>query len=396
MNNKALVILKKGRDEAIRRYHQWVFSGAIDKIKGKVEEGSIVDVLSSEGNFLGTGHYNDGSIAVRLLSFEKTDLSLDFWIKRFQNAYYLRKSLKLTDSEETNTYRLIYGEGDGLPGLIVDYYAGIAVIQCHSFGIYLQIDLIAEALKKVLSNSLRAIYCKSRETLPEKFRNEINDGIIWGSIENSIVIKENNILFHLDLEKGQKTGFFIDQRENRVLVEKFSKNKTVLNTFCYTGGFSVYALRGGAVKVHSVDSSSNAVALAESNLLLNNFTSGENKCIRSDVTDYLKNSDDNYDIIILDPPAYAKHLKDRHKALQAYKRLNETAIKKIKNYGFLFTFSCSQAVDANLFKSAVVAAAIDSRRKIRIVNHLGQPPDHPVSAFHPEGEYLKGLLLYIE
>jgi 23S rRNA (cytosine1962-C5)-methyltransferase len=396
MTTYSKVILKNGKDEALKRFHLWIFSGAIQRIEGNVTDGSIVEVYSSRNEFLCMGHYNDGSIAVRIFSFEKTDPDKEFWVKKLSAALNYREKLGLTDNNKTNAYRLIFGEGDGLPGLIIDYYNGTAIIQCHSYGMYLHHQIISESLIEIYGKRLNAVYLKSRESLPSKFADEVIDQYLYKNEEPDHIILENGLKFYIDWEKGQKTGFFIDQRENREILLKFSKNRSVLNTFCYTGGFSVYALHAGAALVHSVDSSASAIELTDNNVALNGFGESLHKLFKMDVMDFLVHSQDTYDVIILDPPAYAKHLKTRHKAMQGYRRLNETALSKINKGGFLFTFSCSQVVDSQLFRSTIQAAAIQSKRNVRIVAQLSQPADHPINAFHPESEYLKGLVLFVE
>ncbi len=389
------IILKPGKDDALRRFHPWVFSGAVMKVAGTVSDGCIAEVFSAHNEYLGTGHYNEGSIVVRIFSFEQTACNKDFWKSKIENALDYRKRLGLYDDTDSNAYRLVFGEGDGLPGLIIDFYHGTAVIQCHTYGMFLLRETFAEILKELYGDRLQSVYLKSRETLPAKFADEAHDGyLIEGASEN--IITENGCKFFVDWQQGQKTGFFIDQRENRKALMRYCRNKTVLNTFCYTGGFSVYALKAGARLVHSVDSSAKAIELTDKNVEMNGFSWEQHSSFRSDVMDFLKSSQEVYDVIILDPPAYAKHLKTRHTAMQGYKRLNEAALNKIKKGGFLFTFSCSQVVDSALFRSTVIAAAIQSGRNVRIVDVLTQPPDHPVSAFHPEGEYLKGLVLFVE
>ncbi len=390
------VILRHGKDEAVKRFHLWIFSGAIIKTEGNITEGCVVEVFSSRNEFLCMGHYNDGSIAVRIFSFEQENPDKDFFIRKFQSAYNYREKLGLTYNEATNAYRLIFGEGDGLPGLIIDYYNGTAVIQCHSYGMFLHHPLFSEALQEIYGDKLKAVYLKSNETLPSKFADEAVDQYIFQKEEPVHIINENGLKFQVDWESGQKTGFFIDQRVNRQMLSQFCKDKSVLNTFCYTGGFSVYALQAGAAMVHSVDSSAKAIDLTDKNVLLNGYDETKHKSFKMDVMDYLTHTDTLYDVIVLDPPAYAKHLKTRHKAMQGYRRLNETALNKIKSGGFLITFSCSQVVDSQLFRSTVIAAAIQSQRKVRIVAQLSQPADHPINAFHPESEYLKGLILFVE
>ena len=390
------VILRHGKDEAIKRFHQWIFSGAIQTIEGDVTDGCIVEVYSARNEFLGMGHYNDGSIAVRIFAFEQIDPDKDFWINRLGKALDFRKLIGLHNGSDTNAYRLIFGEGDGLPGLIIDFYNGTAVIQCHSYGMYRHHELICDALQAIYGEALKSVYLKSKETLPAKFSDVVNDGYIFGDGNNTNIITEYGNKFVVDWETGQKTGFFLDQRENRNLLSHFCRGKSVLNTFCYTGGFSVYALQAGATMVHSVDSSAKAIELTDKNVQLNGFDGQLHQSFKSDVMDFLYHTENAYDVIILDPPAYAKHLKTRHKAMLGYRRLNETAISKIKKGGILFTFSCSQVVDSHLFRSTVIAAAIQCKRNVRIVDTLSQPADHPINIFHPESEYLKGLFLFVE
>ncbi len=389
------ITLKHGKEEALKRQHPWVFSGAIHQIDAQVEEGSIVEVYSARNEFLGMGHYNEGSIAVRVFSFEKIDPDKEYWKSKLEKALLFREELGLCNGPNTNVYRLVFGEGDGLPGLIVDYYNGTAVIQCHSWGMYLLRTVFAEALQEIYGYKLQSVFLKTKETLPAKFSDKVEDEyIIKGTSEQ--IVSENACKFYVDWENGQKTGFFIDQRESRKLLMQYCKEKKVLNTFCYTGGFSVYALKAGAALVHSVDSSAKAIELTDKNIALNHFSTEHHQSFKADVMEFLKSTEETYDVIILDPPAYAKHVKTRHNAMQGYKRLNETAIRKINKSGFIFTFSCSQVVDSSLFRSTVIAAAIESKRNVRIIARLSQPPDHPVSAFHPEGEYLKGLVLFVE
>lgn len=395
MNVFPKVILNPGKDEAVRRFHPWIFSGAINRIQGDVADGDVVEVFSAQDEYLATGHIQNGSIAIRIFSFEKINPDHAFWKNKILDAYNYRKQLGLIDNPETNVYRLIHGEGDGLPGLILDYYNGSVVMQSHSIGMHQIREEIAEVLKEIYDEKLISVYDKSSETLPKHEELNIEDGYLFGNSGNAEVL-ENGHKFFIDWETGQKTGFFIDQRENRKLLEKFSENKNVLNTFCYTGGFSVYALKSGALEVHSVDSSKKAIELTTMNVEKNNIDSSKHKTFQSDINDFLKDVENKYDVIILDPPAYAKHLDAKRNAIQGYKRLNLQAIKQIKKGGFIFTFSCSQVIDKNLFKSTVISAAILSGRKVKILHQLSQPADHPISAFHPEGEYLKGLVLYIE
>lgn len=384
------------------RHHPWVFSGAIKKIKNEAGreavpvDGSIVTVVDNKEQFLGMGHYQDGSIAIRILSFENEPLSDDFWVKRLQNAVAYRDQLGLISGEKTNVCRLVHAEGDGLPGLIIDWYNGTAVVQCHSIGMYQQRDQIASAIQQALDGRCTAVYDKSAETLPRKLRETVNNGYLLGDGPGNTEVREYGNTYKVDWVAGQKTGFFIDQRENRELLAGYSKGKSVLNTFCYTGGFSVAALNAGATSVHSVDSSARAIDLTNENVALNFPDGAPHEATAEDTMRFLGKNGTAYDIIILDPPAYAKHQSVKHNAVKGYKRLNATAIEQIKPGGILFTFSCSQVIDRNLFYNTVVAAAIQVGRNIRVMHHLSQPPDHPVNIFHPEGEYLKGLVLMVE
>ncbi len=387
------IILKSGKDEPIKRFHPWIFSGAIKKINGHPCEGELVSVFSYEDEFLGMGHYSSGSIAVRIISFEEVDCNDEFWFNALQKAFIFREKIGLTDNNKLNVYRLFHAEGDGLPGLIIDYYNGHAVLQAHSIGMHKHLDVISDALQKLYKNKLKAVYDKSSETLPKSLA--VKNRFLFGET-NECIVNENGHQFIIDYVDGQKTGFFIDQRENRNLLQTYVKEKNVLNTFCYSGGFSIYALNSGARLVHSVDSSKKAIEMLEKNIVLNNLESSIHKSYTRDTLDFIKESDYLYDVIILDPPAYAKHKDVKHNAVQGYKRLNYEAIKKIRSGGLLFTFSCSQLIDSNLFKSTVISAAINAARSVRILHKLSQAPDHPVNAFHPEGEYLKGLVLYIE
>lgn len=388
------VSLKSGKDASLRRFHPWVFSGAIDKIHDKVEEGDLVEVYDSKDNYLGTGHCQIGTIAIRVFAFKNETINYDFWKSKIQQAYNYRKSIGLIDNPTTNVYRLFYAEGDGLPGLIIDYYNGTAVLQTHSIGMHLVKEQIVAALKEIYGDKLKAVYDKSEETMPKQSDVKAPNGYLFGNSSSTEVI-ENGHNFFVDWEGGQKTGFFVDQRESRELLAKYSKGKTVLNTFCYTGGFSVYAAKAGATLVHSVDSSKKAIDLTNKNIELNGFNS-VHESFAIDTFDFLKDKQNKYDIIILDPPAFAKSQNVKHNAIMGYKRLNYEAIKQIKPGGLIFTFSCSQVVDRYSFNSAVMAAAIDAGRNVRIVHQLSQPPDHPVNIFHPEGEYLKGLVLFVE
>jgi len=393
MNPK--IILKSGKADAVRRFHPWIFSGAIKKIIGNVQNGDTVDVYSNKEDFLATGHYQESSIAVRIISFQQTTIDDNFWLTKLTSAYNYRKRLGLTDNPHTNSYRLVYAEGDSLPGLIMDYYNGTVVIQCHSVGMHLIRNQFAAYLQEVLGDKLNAVYYKAVDMLSKTLNQKIENEYLYNlKTENTTV--ENDCHFKIDWEKGQKTGFFIDQRENRALLGNYCKDKKVLNTFCYTGGFSVYALKHGASLVHSIDSSAHAIDLTEENIALNNIDKDKHTSFVSDTMEYLNQTEEQYDIIILDPPAYAKHQSAKHNAIQGYKRLNKKALEKIKSGGLLFTFSCSQVVDRRMFNSTVMSAAILTGRKVRIVHELSQAVCHPLNAYHPEGHYLKGLVLYVE
>ncbi|MBK9480312.1 MAG: class I SAM-dependent rRNA methyltransferase [Bacteroidetes bacterium] len=398
------VILSSGKDQSLRRFHPWVFSGAIKKIKNSVgkeiepSEGELVSVVSNHDEFLGIGHYQLGSIAVRVFSFEECEINQAFWDAKIAAAYNLRKVLNLTSNAETNVYRLLHAEGDGMPGLIIDFYNGTAVLQTHSIGMHLIKKEICQSLQKVYGKTLHAIYDKSEETMPKQSAVKAENGVLWGETKTNEV-KEYGNLFSIDWASGQKTGFFIDQRENRNLLAQYCKGKSVANTFCYSGGFSVFAMRAGATLVHSVDSSKKAIELTDKNIELNKSffpKQSEHASFAIDTFDFLETAANKYDVIILDPPAFAKHQNVKHNAVQGYKRLNAEAFKKIKAGGILFTFSCSQVVDTNLFNSTVMAAAIIAKRKVHVLHYLNQPQDHAPSIFHPEGAYLKGLVLYVE
>ncbi len=388
------IILKEGKEESLKRFHPWVFSGAIKKIKGKVEEGDLVQVFDSQHNYMGVGHFQNSSIAVRILSFEDANIDKNYWENRIRKAYEVRQSLGLL-RDDNNTFRLIHGEGDAIPGLIVDIYDGTAIMQAHSAGIHYMRKEIAEAIRKVLGDSIKTIYYKSETTLPYKAGIENGNEYLFGK-NNSNVAIENGLKFVIDWEKGQKTGFFIDQRENRSLLEKYSKGKSVLNMFCYTGGFSCYAMRGGAVSVDSVDSSGKAIDIVNQNIAMNFGNDPRHHSYTTDAFKFLDDIQDKYDLIILDPPAFAKHKDVLRNALQGYKKLNAKAFEQIKPGGILFTFSCSQAVNKEQFRLAVFSAAAQSKRNVRILHQLSQPADHPINIYHPEGEYLKGLVLYVE
>ncbi|MBO5686527.1 MAG: class I SAM-dependent rRNA methyltransferase [Alistipes sp.] len=395
------IFLRRGKEESLQRRHPWIFSGAIDHIKAEdesdIREGALVKVYTRSGDFIAQGHYQIGSIAVRVLSFEEEAIDQAWWNRRIAIAYDVRRTLSLTDNTATTCYRLVHGEGDSLPGLVIDIYGTTAVVQCHSVGMYHARHAIAEALCACYGERLTAIYDKSSQTLPFKANLGAVDGYLWGSAhEPSQVVLENGLKFAVNWEEGQKTGFFLDQRENRELVKRYSKGRTVLNTFCYTGGFSVYAAEGGAVEVCSVDSSERAVHLAAENMRLNFGERIPHSEVAADAVEYLRDIGSRYDLIILDPPAFAKHHKVLGNAMQGYKRLNARALSQIKPGGILFTFSCSQAVSKELFRTTVFSAAAIAGRKVRILHQLTQPADHPINIYHPEGEYLKGLVLYVE
>lgn len=401
ISERSHVILSSGKDQSLRRFHPWVFSGAIKKIKGPVQDGDIVDVYSNKEEYLGTGHYQDGSIAIRVFSFQQIEPGVEFWKSKIKKAWDYRVATGITSDPNTNVFRLIYAEGDGLPGLIVDFYNGVAVLQAHSFGMHRNRMDIANALKEILGDRLTAVYDKSKEAMFRSAKSpldneagETQNGFILGNAGDSGEVLEHGHKFKIDWTTGQKTGFFIDQRENRKLLAHYSKGKSVLNTFCYTGGFSVYAGKAGASLVHSVDSSKKAVALTDENMALNGLSNHESFAI--DTFDFLDKATMEYDIIILDPPAFAKSVSARHHAVMGYKRLNAEAIRKIKPGGILFTYSCSQVVDRRLFQDTIVAASIQAGRNVRLMHHMTQPSCHPISIFHPEGEYLKGLVLHVE
>lgn len=389
------IILKSGKDQSMLRFHPWVFSGAIKKIKGLVSDGDLVEVFDNKDTFLGIGHYQIGSIAVRILSFEQQNIDDKFWQKQIAKAIELRKNLGYFNNKETNTFRLIHAEGDMLPGLIVDYYNGNVVMQLHSVGMYKSIKIITETIISELGDKIVSLYNKSSKTLPFKAKIDIKNGYLFGELKNNIVT-ENGYKFKIDWVDGQKTGFFIDQRENRQLIKKYSKNKDVLNVFGYTGGFSVYALGGGAKMVHSVDSSAKAIDITNENINLNFGETKNHEAFAVDAFEFLNDIKDKYDVIVLDPPAFAKHHNVLHKALQGYKKINTRAFEQIKHGGILFTFSCSQVVSKDNFRNIVFTAAAISKRKVRILHQLHQPTDHPINIYHPESEYLKGFVLYVE
>ena len=389
------VYLKPGKEESLKRFHPWVFSGAISRMEGEPEEGEIVDVYTSKKEFIACGHFQIGSIAVRVLSFTQGEVNHEFWKKKLEVAYDLRRSLYLAGNPDNNTYRLVHGEGDNLPGLIIDVYNHTAVMQAHSVGMHVYRMEIAEALSEVMGDVIQHIYYKSETTLPFKADLGQENGFIKGGSPENIAM-EYGLKFHVDWLKGQKTGFFVDQRENRHLLEQYAKGRNVLNMFCYTGGFSFYAMRGGANLVHSVDSSAKAIDLTNQNVELNFPGDRRHQAYAEDAFKYLDRMGDQYDLIILDPPAFAKHRDALRNALRGYSKLNAKAFEKIKPGGILFTFSCSQVVDKKDFRNAVFTAAAQSGRSVRILHQLTQPGDHPVNIYHPEGEYLKGLVLYVE
>ena len=390
------VYLKPGKEESLKRFHPWVFSGAIARVEGEPEEGEIVDVYTSKKEFIACGHFQIGSIAVRVLSFVQETIDHAFWVRKLSIAKDLRVALGLIGNPQNNTYRLVHGEGDNLPGLIIDVYDHTAVMQAHSAGMHVYRMEIADALSEVMGDVIQNIYYKSETTLPFKadLLSTENGFIKGGSPEN--VAMENGLKFHVDWLKGQKTGFFVDQRENRHLLERYAKGRNVLNMFCYTGGFSFYAMRGGANLVHSVDSSAKAIDLTNENVELNFPGDTRHKAYAEDAFKFLDRMGGQYDLIILDPPAFAKHRDALRNALRGYTKLNAKAFEKIRPGGILFTFSCSQVVNKENFRNAVFTAAAQSGRSVRILHQLTQPGDHPVNIYHPEGEYLKGLVLYVE
>lgn len=388
------ISLKKGKEESLLRFHPWVFSGAVAHVPDKLEEGDIVKVVSYDNRLIGIGHFQIGSIAVRILSFEETDINEAFFSSRLNAAYKLRQTLNLI-REDNNAFRLVHGEGDFLPGLIIDVYGNTAVLQAHSPGMHFARDIIANALVNLDDAGIKNVYYKSETTLPYKAQLDPQNDYIIGGFESNIAT-ENGLKFHVDWLKGQKTGFFVDQRDNRSLLEHYAHNRNVLNMFCYTGGFSFYAMRGGAKTVHSVDSSAKAIALTKANVELNFPNDNRHEAFAEDAFKFLNGIDNRYDLIVLDPPAFAKHRSAIKNALIGYRKLNAKAFEKISSGGILFTFSCSQAISKEQFRLAVFSAAAMSRRKVRILHQLTQPADHPINIYHPEGEYLKGLILYVE
>lgn len=389
------IFLKRGKEESLKRFHPWIFSGAIHHMDEGIEEGETVRVITAAGEFIAVGHYQIGSIAVRVLSFEDIEINTDFWCERLQSALDVRIGVGIADSPINNTYRLVHGEGDYLPGLVIDCYGSTAVMQAHSVGMHVCRNEICQALVQVLGDRIANVYYKSETTLPYKADLHQENGFLVGG-DASNVAMENGLKFHIDWLRGQKTGFFVDQRENRSLLEQYAKGKSVLNMFCYTGGFSVYAMRGDAKQVHSVDSSAKAIELTNDNVALNFPGDARHEAFCEDAFKYLDEHDQQYDLIVLDPPAFAKHRAALRNALKGYTRLNVKGLQRIKKGGILFTFSCSQVVTKDNFRNAVFTAAAQVGRKVRILHQLHQPADHPINIYHPEGEYLKGLVLYVE
>lgn len=389
------IFLKRGKEESLKRFHPWIFSGAIHHMDEGIEEGETVRVITAAGEFIAVGHYQIGSIAVRVLSFEDIEINTDFWCERLQSALDVRIGVGIADSPTNNTYRLVHGEGDYLPGLVIDCYGSTAVMQAHSVGMHVCRNEICQALVQVMGDRIANVYYKSETTLPYKADLHQENGFLVGG-DASNVAMENGLKFHIDWLRGQKTGFFVDQRENRSLLEQYAKGKSVLNMFCYTGGFSVYAMRGDAKQVHSVDSSAKAIELTNDNVALNFPGDARHEAFCEDAFKYLDEHDQQYDLIVLDPPAFAKHRAALRNALKGYTRLNVKGLQRIKKGGLLFTFSCSQVVTKDNFRNAVFTAAAQVGRKVRILHQLHQPADHPINIYHPEGEYLKGLVLYVE
>ncbi len=392
MIEKKFVQLKPGKEAPVRRFHPWIFSGAILKQSNGLVDGAWVDVISSREEFLGTGHFHLGSIAVKIVSFEPIESKSEFWIKRIQNAFQLRQLLNL---EGTNSYRLLHGEGDGCPGLVIDVYNDVFVFQAHTIGMHLDREEIVEAIKSVFKNQIIAIYDKSKETLPESYAQKCTNDYLFGTAAVPHEILENNIKFSVNWITGQKTGFFLDQRHNRKLLGDYAEGKTILNTFCYSGGFSMYALRSGAAKVISLDTSAKAIDLVQQNINLNGLQDYNHEAIVGETLPYLKNCEEDFDIIILDPPAFAKSINTKHKALQGYQKINQLALKRIKKNGLIFTYSCSQVISRDLFYNMLVAAGIESGREIQVIHQMTQGPDHPINLFHPESNYLKGFVLRV-
>lgn len=389
------IVLKRGKEESLKRFHPWIFSGAIAFADNNIEEGETVRVLNADNEFIAIGHFQVGSIAVRVLTFEDIDIDEGFWCERLTSALDMRRLTGIADNPTNNTYRLVHGEGDNLPGLVIDCYGKTAVMQAHSVGMHRHRNVIAQQLVRVMGDRIEHVFYKSETTLPYKAGLGQENGFIVGGCNDNIAV-ENGLKFHVDWLRGQKTGFFVDQRENRCLLESYAKDKTVLNMFCYTGGFSFYAMRGGAKTVHSVDSSAKAIELTNANVELNFPDDNRHEAFCEDAFKFLDAADNKYDLIILDPPAFAKHRAALHNALKGYTRLNVKAFQRIRKGGILFTFSCSQVVTKDNFRNAVFTAAAQAGRNVRILHQLHQPADHPINIYHPEGEYLKGLVLYVE
>jgi 23S rRNA (cytosine1962-C5)-methyltransferase len=394
MEEYGKVILKSGKDQSLMRYHPWVFSGAIKKTKGRFQEGDVVRVYNNKDEFLGLGHYQPGTIAVRVFSFSDQAIDLTYWRNKIDRALDLRKRLGLWNQNHTNVFRLVNAEGDGMPGLIIDYYNGTAVIQAHSVGMYRLLDALVDILRELLGDQLQAIYNKSAASLPHKAEVEREEGYLWGAASHDTV-SENGLLFRVNWEEGQKTGFYVDQRENRQLVRNYARDAEVLNLFGYTGGFSVYAAAGGCKSVVSVDSSQKATELADQNMKLNFGDTVDHVATAQDAFEYLRQSDERFDLMILDPPAFAKHYNVLPNAIQGYKKLNRLAIQKIRSGGIIFTFSCSQVMSRENFRKMAFTASANTGRRVRILGQMTQPADHPVDIYHPEGEYLKGMILQI-
>lgn len=396
----AKVILNAGKEIAVKRLHPWVFSGAIARTEGNPTDGDVVEVFDKKFTYLATGHYYKGSIAVKIFSYSETEINESFWLKKLNSAHQLRKTIVFQGgSGQVDCYRLIHGEGDGFPGLILDFYNGVIVFQAHTIGMWREKEKIVAGLKQIFGESLLAVYDKSAETLPTEFGKTMQNEYLFNSSSAELIpheVSENDHKFLIDWQTGQKTGFFLDQRDNRALLGQYAKGKKVLNSFCYSGGFSIYALKAGAELVHSVDVSKKAVDLVNQNVVLNFGETDKHEAFAEDVMNYLKRNDQTYDLIILDPPAYAKNVAKRHNAVQGYKRLNIEGIKRLSKGGILFTFSCSQVVDRELFYNTIMSAALEVGRQVKVLHHLTQGADHPVNLFHPEGSYLKGLVLYVE
>lgn len=395
MSNYTKIILKQGKEKSVLRFHPWIFSGAIEAVTKELNNGDIVEVYDSKKQYLATGHYQDeGSIAVRVFSFEKKEINEEFWKEKFTKAINLRKNIGLFNNEHTNTFRLIHGEGDGFPGLIIDFYDGNAVIQFHAYGMFLLKDTFVKLLKELLGSSLKTIYDKSGNTLSGNY--EHSNEFLYQNINSDVIVKEFDNQYYIDIIEGQKTGFFIDQRDNRKLLENYCMNKKVLNVFGYTGGFSVAALKGGADLVHSVDSSQKAIELTNKNIELNFWQTDKHQSFAVDAFDFIDKMDDNYDVVVLDPPAFAKQLHLKEKGLKGYRNINLKVIQKMKKGSILFTFSCSQAISKDDFRTMIFSAAALAGKELKILHQLSQGADHPVNIYHPESEYLKGLVLYID